>query len=110
MIGRGAHEGQPERDIDALLEGERLERHERLVVIHADRGVVARARALVEQRVGGMRTGNVKALGSRRRYCRSDDLDLLAAQPAVLAGMRVEARHGEARALDAEIAAEDPRR
>ena len=45
MVGRGAHEGKAERHVDALLEGERLERDERLVVIHADGRVVGRARA-----------------------------------------------------------------
>src|SRR6202034_163842 len=35
VIGRGADEGQAQRDIDAALEIDGLERDERLVVIHA---------------------------------------------------------------------------
>ena len=36
VIGRGAHERQAERDVDGVLERERLDRDQRLVVIHAD--------------------------------------------------------------------------
>ncbi len=110
MVGRGAHEGQSERHVDALLEGERLERHERLVVIHADGRVVGRAGACMEQRIGRMRPGDVEALRPRRFDRRRDDVDLLAAQASVFAGMRVEAGDGKARAPQAEIAAEIARR
>ena len=41
MVGRGADEGEAERDVDRLGEGEGLGRDQRLVVIHADRRVVA---------------------------------------------------------------------
>ena len=57
-----------------------------------------------------MRPGDVEALGPRRRDRRADDVDLLAAQAAVLAGMRIEAGDGKARALQAEIAAKVARR
>ena len=45
VIGRGAHERQAERDVDGVVEGQRLDRDQRLVVIHAQRGVVGLARA-----------------------------------------------------------------
>ena len=105
MIGRGTDEGQPERHVHTLLEGECLERHQRLVVIHANGGVVGRAGAGMEQSVGGMRPGDVESLGPRRFDRRGDDVDLLAAEPAVFAGMRVEAGDGKPGALDAEITA-----
>ena len=35
VIGRGPHEWQAERDIDGMIEGERLDRNQRLIVIHA---------------------------------------------------------------------------
>ena len=36
VVGRGAHERQAERDVDAAVEGQRLERDQRLVVVHGD--------------------------------------------------------------------------
>ena len=45
VVGRGAHEGQAEGDVDAVVEGDGLDRDQRLVVIHGERGVVAGARA-----------------------------------------------------------------
>ena len=44
VVGRGAHEGQAERDVDAAGEVDRLDRDQRLVVIHAERRVIGRAR------------------------------------------------------------------
>ena len=46
MVGRGADDRQAQRDVDAFLEMERLQRDQRLVMVHAERRVVARARAL----------------------------------------------------------------
>ena len=45
VVGRGAHERQPQGDVDAFVEGDRLQRDQRLVVIHGDHRVVG-ARAL----------------------------------------------------------------
>ena len=45
VIGRGADEGKAERDVDAVVESERLDRDQRLVVVHAERGVVGSPRA-----------------------------------------------------------------
>ena len=44
MVGRGAHEVEAERHVDPALEVDGLDRDQRLVVVHADRGVVAGAR------------------------------------------------------------------
>ena len=65
VIGRGAHERKPERDVDGVVEGERLDRDQRLVVIHRERDVVARARRLVEHAVGRQRPARVDAFGDR---------------------------------------------
>ena len=43
VIGRGAHERQAERDVDRVIERERLDRDQRLIVIHRERHVVGRA-------------------------------------------------------------------
>ena len=68
------------------------------------RRVVIGARAGVEHRVGGMRAGDSPAFGGKRGDRRLDDLDLLAAELAAFAGMRVEAGHGEPRLGDPELA------
>src|SRR5712691_1638243 len=44
VIGRGADERKPERHIDRAVEIDRLHRDQRLVVIHAQCGVIAAAR------------------------------------------------------------------
>ena len=63
VVGRGAHERQPQRDVDAALEGERLERDQGLVVIHGDDGIVAAPGLGVKQRVGGMGPRDGQACG-----------------------------------------------
>ena len=65
VIGRGAHERQAERDVDGVVEGQRLDRDQRLVVIHAERGVVGLARRLVEHGVGGQRPARIDAVGDQ---------------------------------------------
>ena len=104
VIGRGAHERQAERDVDAAVEGQRLERDQRLVVVHGDGGVVGAARLGVEQGVGGMRTGHGQTLGGKLGHGGSDHVHLLAADQAAFAGVRIEPRHGDARPGDAEVA------
>ncbi len=106
MIGRGANEREPERHIDGVREGERLDRNQRLIVIHGDDDVIALARRGVEQRVGWMRAadGDPGALefGQRRR----DDFDLLASHRAAFAGMGIETCEGESRLRESEANAE----
>ena len=82
--------GRPKRDVDAAVEIDRLDRDQRLVVIHAQRRVVAAPRRGVEHRVGGERPARVDAGGAQRGDRRRDDVDVLAAERAGLAGMRVE--------------------
>ena len=62
VIGRGADERQSQRDVDGVLEGDGLDRDQRLIVIHADRAVIGFARGFVEHGVGGQRAA--------RRRCR----------------------------------------
>ena len=63
VIRRGADERQAERDVDGVVERQRLDRDQRLIVIHAERAVVGLARGRVEHRVGGQRPARVDALG-----------------------------------------------
>ncbi len=104
MIGRSAHDRQAQRDVHPLVEIERLQRDQRLIVIHAQRRIVALALARGEQGVGGMGAGDVDALGAQHGDCGGDDPRFLVADPALLAGMGIERGDGEARAGDAEIA------
>ena len=104
MIGRGADDRQAERHVDRLLEVQRLDRDQRLVVIHAQRRIIVGARAGVEHGVGGVGAGHPPALGRERGDRRLDDLDFLAAELAAFAGMRVEAGDREPRLGDAEVA------
>ena len=67
VIGRGAHEGQAERDVDRLVEGDRLDRDQRLIVIHGERRVVASPRPRVEHGVRGQRTRDGEPLGTQTR-------------------------------------------
>ncbi len=98
VIGRGADEGQAKGDVDAPVEIQRLDRDQRLIVIHADRRVIAAARA---RRGTWCRRTAGRQGRSPRRAARSssgrDQVDFFAAHRAAFAGMGVEARHGEAR-------------
>ena len=95
MIGRGAEERQAQRDVHAAVEIQRLDRDQRLVVVHADRGVVPAARGGVEHRVGGQRSAQVHAFAAQPVQHRNDHLDFLAADLAAFARMRVQPRHGQ---------------
>jgi hypothetical protein len=104
VIGRSADERQPERHIDRAVEIERLHRDQRLVVIHAQRGIVIPPRRGVEHRVGGEGAARIDAGSAQLGDRRSDDLDVLAAERAGFSGMRVEPGDREHRPGDTEIA------
>ncbi len=103
MVGRGAHEGQAERDVDAMVEGQGLDRDQRLVVIHAERHVVGRARAPAWNMVSAGSGPRASMPSARRRsIAGAHDRQIFLAERAVLAGMRVEAGDREPRTRDAE--------
>ena len=102
--------GSPSVTLTPSVEGERLDRDERLVVIHGHSHVVGLARRGVEQGVGGIGAGHVEALAPGRRDGGHDDVDLLAAHGAVFSGMGIEAGDGDARPRHAEIARKVARR
>src|SRR5262249_44829767 len=101
MIRRSTREGEPERDVDALLKGERLERNQRLLMIHEDRRVVTGARGTMNHGVGRMRPGHVEILAASRLDRGLDDVDLLAAKASLLSGMGIEPAHRKPRPRDA---------
>ena len=102
VIRRGADERQSQRDVDGVLEGDRLDRDQRLVVIHADRAVIGLARRGVEHGVGRQRSPDVDAFAAQRFDRRRDDFDVLGAERAVFAGMRIEAGYRKPRMGEAE--------
>ena len=87
VIGRGANERQPQRDVDGVVERQRLDRDQRLVVIHADRAVIGFARGFVEHGVGRQRPPDLDALAAQDFDGRRHDALLLGAERAVFAGM-----------------------
>ena len=104
MIRRGPHEWQTERDIDGVIEGKRLDRDQRLIVVHAQSGIVARARVVVEQRVGGQRPADIDAVGLEPRDGGRNDRAVLFAERTFFAGVGIEPGYGEPRPWNAEPA------
>src|SRR3974390_1503003 len=102
VIWRGPHKRQAKRNIDGAVEGEGLDRDQRLVVIHAERHVITGARALVEQRIGWQRPKSVNPLRLQPRDCRRHDSPILLTERAALTGMRIEAGDSDAWPRDAE--------
>ena len=103
MIRRRTHERQAEGHVDAAVEGERLDRDQRLVVVHRDDRIVGLARLGVEQGIGGMRSRDRQPFRQKRRDCRTDDGLVLAPDRACFARVRIETGHRDAWLLDAEI-------
>ena len=102
MIRRGADERQSQRDVDRVLERNGLDRDQRLVVIHADRAVIGFSRGFVEHGVGRQRPPDLDAVAPQDFDRRRHHLDVFHPERAVFAGMRIEARYGQARAGEAE--------
>ena len=103
VVRRGADERQSQRDVDGVLERNRLDRDQRLVVIHADGAVIGVARRGVEHGIRRQGSPGVDAFGAQRLNGRCDDVDVFAAERAVFAGMRVEARYRKPRPGKAEM-------
>ena len=102
VVGAGAHERQAERDVDAVLDAEILHRDQAVVVRHRDddvelAGMAGGVAGAHEHRVGRERAARVDALGARRLHRRGDDAQLLVAEQAALAGVRIEPGDGDAR-------------
>src|SRR3546814_502226 len=88
-------DGETKRHINALIKMQRLERDQRLVVIHAERDVISTPYALMEHGIGGKRAGDVDAFRPKLFHCGNDDVDFLHAQCSILTGMRIEASYDE---------------
>ena len=96
MVRRCPHERQTERHVDGAVEGQRLDRDQRLVVIHRHDDIVTGTGGGVEQRIGGVRPGDRDVLRAQASQRRHDDVDILATDVAPFTGMRIEAGDGDA--------------
>ena len=98
MIGRGAHDRQAQRDVDRLVEGDGLDRDQRLVVVHGDHRVVVSASCGRWNRLSAAIGPSIAMpLCCRSIDRRPDDVAILGADAAAFAGMRVEAGDRELR-------------
>ena len=102
MVGGSADDRQAQRHVHGVFEMEGLDRDQRLVVVHAERGIaLARARAW---NMVGQRARAQHALRDQGRDCGFDDLDFLATQCSAFAGVWIERCHRQPRLGDSEIA------
>src|SRR6266404_4382673 len=90
MIRRGPHEGQSERGIHPAIEVDRLDRDQRLIMIHAQCGVKSRTRLEVKHGVGGQWATHLYPGSAQLGDSRFDDLDLFTSETTGLSGMRIE--------------------
>ena len=101
VVHRGAHDGQPQRHVHRVAEAGVLEHRQALVVVHGQHHVVVRQRARHEHGVGRQRAVDQHAGGARALDGGRDHVAVLGAEMAALAGVRIEAAHGDARPRDA---------
>jgi len=109
VVGAGAHERQAERDVDAALDAEVLDRNEPVVVRHRDDDVeFARMPGGVagahEDSVGSVGPAGVDPFAARRGDRGRDDAQLLVAEETAFAGVRVEPGDRDPRPCRAEPA------
>ena len=101
MVRAGADDWQAERDIHRVVEIEKLERDEALVVVHCEYRVVSAACGIAKNRVGY--TGAFEPGDAERIECFNRGLNdslFFVAKLAFFAGVGVEPGHGDARVFD----------
>ena len=103
MIRRGPHKGQSQRDIHPAIEVDRLDRDQRLIMIHAQRGIKGGTGVEVKHRVGRQRAAHLYPRSVHLGDGRFDDLDLFTSETTGLSGMRIEAGDDEFGGGHAEI-------
>ena len=112
VVDRGAHDRQAERDVDGVLEAGVLEHRQALVVVHREHRIVV-GRAAAGRTPCRRAAGRVASMprARSRSIAGAMTLDLLVAEVAALAGVRIQAAHGDARRADApplaQVAVED---
>src|SRR5690606_10648981 len=106
VVDRCPDDRQPERDVHDRAEIERLQRRQRLIVVHRDHDVAARERLGRERGVGRHRARDVEAGGREPPDHGLDQIAFLVTQHAALARVRVQAEHGDTRGRQTEARAE----
>ena len=104
MVRAGADDWQTECDIYRVVEVEKFERNEALVVVHREHRVVTASRGIAKDRVGY--AGAFERGDAERIECFDRGLDdpfFFVAKLAVFTGVGVEPGHGDARAGDAAL-------
>ena len=91
MIDRGADDRQAERGIDRVVKADVLEHRQALVVIHRQHRVGIGEHMRGEQRVRRVGAAKANARGAQLVERRNDDVEFLAPEKAVFAGVRIEA-------------------
>ena len=104
MVHGRADDRQPERDVDRVVEAGELRRDMALVVVHGNHGVEVARGGAQEDGVRRDRARDVPALGAQLLDGRLDQLGLLGAEQAVLAGVRIQARDGDVRLVPDDVA------
>ena len=103
MVRRGAYDGQAGGEIDAVREGQGLERGQALVVVHGQGGVKAAVVPQAEEAVGGVGAKGLDAFLLGLQHGRKDDVLLLVAQQAAVSAVGVQAQDGNLGIRDAEV-------
>ena len=114
VVDGGADDRQAEGDVDAGevhpfagggidLEAQQLDRDMPLIVIHGDDGVVLAGAQLDEDGVAGDRADDIEPVFDRLGDRRRGNVDILPAEQAAFAGMRIERRDRDFRPRDAEV-------
>jgi len=98
VVGRRSDEGQTERPVDTVFEGDHFQRSQPLVVIHRHNRVVVPAISVIEQCVRRKRPDDIQPSLSQRIDHRLDHGDFLVPKFAAFSGMRIQAadRHTSA--------------
>ena len=89
MIRGGSYKGKPDSHIDPVVEIKGFHRNQRLIVIHADGGVIGRTGRGVEHRISGERAADVGARRSRFGDRRGDNVYFFPSHMACFACMGV---------------------
>src|SRR6185312_7743741 len=96
VVDRRADDGNTKGNIDGGFEVDKLHGNVALVVIHGDDQIELAPQASYEDGVGGVRAGDVDAQRAGFGHRRSDELGVLRAKDAVLAGVGVESADADA--------------
>src|SRR5215472_14224984 len=104
MVDRGARKRQAQGDVDAFVEAAKLDRDVALIVVHRHDQVELAAAGPPEERVRRPGPAGFDALSTGFGDGRRDLALLLIAEEAAFAGVRVDAGHGDPRALEAKPA------